>query len=189
MKHNLTVLVTALMLMTGSVAAGELVDAAQKAEDLQAQGQHLEAIDALAAATAKLWDQSPLLVRQAFFVDGEPGGFGIYNLHEGVQFKRTEPLVIYAEPVGYGYRKENGLKVIALTMDFAVKSKSGETLAEQKSFGNLTLSSHVANREFFAKITYDFAGLTPGDYEVVTTLNDQPSGKTVAFSLPFTMTE
>ena len=189
MKAAIFAACLAAMLSAAPARVGEIADMAKKAEDLAAAGQNLDAIDTMSAALAKLWEQSPLVVCKALFVAAEPQGFGIYEVRADSTFKRTESLVIYAEPVGYGYATDNGVNTIAFTMDFAVSKRPGEKVAEQKAFGDLTLKSLERNREFFAKITYDFSGLLPGDYNVTTTLTDKATSKTTDFTLPFTLTD
>jgi hypothetical protein len=169
--------------------AGEIADAGAAAEALASEGKFDEALAALTEAQAKLWDLSPMFVRKAFFVAAEPGGFGIYEARANSTFPKAEKLLIYAEPVGFGYNKEGELFVVDISMDFDILDPAGKSVAAQQAFGNLGLKSQVPNREFFAKITYDFSGLNAGDYTVVTTLNDKVSGESVEIKLPFTLTE
>ena len=171
------------------VHAGEIADAGATAEALASEGKFDEALAALPEAQAKLWDLSPMFVRQAFFVAAEPGGFGIYDKRANSTFPKAEKLLIYAEPVGFGYNKEGELFVVDIAMDFDILDPSGKSVAAQQNFGSLGLKSQVPNREFFAKITYDFSGLNAGDYTVVTTLNDKVSGESVNITLPFTLTD
>jgi hypothetical protein len=177
------------VLIAAPAGAGEIAEAAKKAEELAAAGQHRDAIDTLSNALSTLWAQSPLIVRKAVFVAGEPAGYGIYQPRPDSTFKRAEPLVIYAEPVGYGYTTLNGVNTIELVMDFAVAKRPGAVVAEQKAFGVLKLDSLEKNREFFAKVTYDFSGLPAGDYDVTTTLTDKATAKSSSFTLPFTLTD
>ena len=65
--------------------------------------------------------------------------------------------------------------MIDLTLDFTIKSPDGKVVAEQKNFASLTLRSRVPNKEFMAKVTYDFSGLPAGDYEVTTAAKDKNS--------------
>ena len=169
--------------------AGEIADAAINAEALASEGKFDEALAALTEAQAKLWDLSPMFVRKAFFVAAEPGGFGIYQARANSTFPKAEKLLIYAEPVGFGYNRDGELYVVNITMDFDILNPAGKSVAAQKNFGVLGLTSQVPNREFFAKITYDFSGLNAGDYSVLTTLNDTVSGESVEITLPFTLTE
>ena len=176
-------------MLAGPAWSGEIVDAATAAEELASEGKFDEALAVLTEAQAKLWDLSPMYVRKALFVAEEPAGFGIYKLREGSIFKKSEILLIYAEPVGFGYTRNGEQYVVDIAMDFDILDKSGKSVAAQQNFGSLGLTSNVPNKEFFAKITYNFSGLESGDYDVVTTLNDKASGETVSFTMPVTMTD
>ena len=75
--------------------------------------------------------------------------------------------------------------LLNLKLDFDIKNKAGESLAKQENFSAWALRSRVANKEFMGKVTYNFTGIEPGEYEVVTTVRDQNSSKTGFFSMPF----
>jgi hypothetical protein len=169
--------------------AGDLSNAGAMAESQVQQGKFLEALATLSEAQDKVWRQSPLLFRKAVFVAGDPAGFGIYELREGNSFRRSETLVVYAEPVGFGYKQDGTISEVNLLLDFEVKSKDGRVIGGQKGFANPQLRSRVQNREFFVKVTYDFSGIPAGEYEVTTAVNDKTSGKSGSFTLPFTLTD
>jgi hypothetical protein len=183
------VLAAVLIAGAGPAAAGELADAGAMADTEVAQGQYIEALATLSTAQDKVWQKSPLLFRKTVFVASDPKGFGIYDLHDGDTFKRSEKIILYAEPVGYGYRKDGELNVIDLSLDFEVKAKDGRLIGGQKDFANPQLRSRVQNHEFFVKVTYDFSAVPAGQYEVRTTVNDKATGKSGSFVLPFTLTE
>lgn len=169
--------------------AGEIADAASVAEQAMAEGKYEDAIKALEQAQDLLWAKAPLSFRRTLFTAAEPVGYGIYDIKEGNTFKRSEPLIIYAEPMGYGYAKDGSIYVIDLALDFLIVGADGAVVAEQKGFGNLTLRTRFPNKEFMAKVTYDFSGLPAGDYQVTTTAHDKPTGKSAAFTLPFKLVD
>jgi hypothetical protein len=169
--------------------AGEAVDAATRAEQLASEGKYDEALTAIDAAKTAIWEAAPLTFRRALFVASEPQGFGIYDIRETSTFKKSDPLIIYSEPLGFAYGKDGDIYTIDLAMDFAITDAAGKDVASQKGFGTLRLRSRVPNKEFMAKVTYDFSQLPPGDYEVTTTAHDQNSDKSGSFSLKFTITE
>ena len=169
--------------------AGELADAGAQADAQVERGQYLDALATLSAAQDKIWNKSQLLFRKTIFVASDPQGFGIYDLHEGDRFKRSESIILYAEPIGYGFRKDGELNVIDLSLDFEVRAKDGRLIGGQKAFATPQLRSRVQNHEFFVKVVYDFSAVPAGDYEVKTTVNDRTSGKSGSFTLPFTLTE
>ncbi|CAN5217907.1 hypothetical protein BH10PSE7_BH10PSE7_04540 [soil metagenome] len=187
MRLRLLGLAAALALLPATAAAGEIADAGAKAEALAAQGKYLDALDTLSSASDAIWQKSPLVFRKALFVAADPAGYGMFDLRENAIFKQGEPLLVYAEPVGFGYGKDGALSTINLSLDFEIKNKDGKVLGSQKEFSNASLRSRVQNREFMLKVVYTLNGAPAGDYEVTTTVNDKVSGKSGSFTLPFTI--
>lgn len=186
MKALLASIAAATFMLAGADAkAGEIADAAGSAEQLLEDGKYDEAMKALDAVQEMIWRQAPLSIRKAVFVAAEPQGFGIYTERSNNEFARNESLIIYAEPFGFGYGRDADLFVIDLGLDFVIKASDGSVLAQQENFGSLTLRSRVPNREFMAKINYDFSGIAPGDYEVLTRMKDKNSDKVAEFTMPF----
>ena len=190
MKFCFAAAIAAMLLFTaGKAKAGEIVDAAVNAERLLAQRRYDEALATLDNAKDEVWKAAPMTVRKALFTASEPRGFGVYDIKEGTTFKRSDPIIIYAEPVGYGFGRDGELYVIDLGLDFAIKSRDGKILARQENFGSLALRSRVPNKEFMAKLTYDFSGLPAGDYEVTTNIKDKNSDKSTEFTMKFDLVE
>jgi hypothetical protein len=188
MKRFASLLVGAGLLSFTAVAqAGELVDAAAKAEELAKGGRYIEAMDQITEAMGSLWDASPMSFRKAFFVSSPPSGFGVYELRQTPSFKPGEKILIYVEPVGYGYKQDGNVFTVELVGDVEVKTSDGKVLGGQKAFTKFGLSSRVKNREFYAFITYDFSGLAAGNYVAGTTLTDSVTGKSGSFDLPFSI--
>jgi hypothetical protein len=79
--------------------------------------------------------------------------------------------------------------VLALGVDVVVKDSAGAEIGRKDDFGELSFQSRYKNNEFFAKLNYDFSGLPAGDYQVTSVLRDKVTGKTVEFTLPFSMSE
>jgi hypothetical protein len=183
-------LTTAMLALTAHGAwAGDLVDAAQKAESLAESGGYAEALAALNTARDSVWDASPLTINKAVLVASDPQGFGIYDIRDGNQYKSGEPMVIYTEPSGFAYGRDGDMNLISMALDFEIKSSSGESLANKQDFAKWDLRSRVRNKEFMGKITYTFSGIEPGDYVVETTIRDLNSDKTVMFPTPFKIVE
>jgi hypothetical protein len=183
-------LIPAFLAFTSTAAvAGPALDAATRAEALLAERKYAEALAAADEARQAVWDASPLIIQRAVFVASDPQGFGIFDMRESNAFKRSEPLIIYAEPLGFGYGKDGDLYVIDLGLDFVIKGADGSVVASQENFGSLNMRSRVANKEFMAKLNYDFSGLPAGAYTVTTVLKDKNSAKTGEFTMDFTLTE
>ena len=115
----------------------------------------------------------------------DPAGFGIYDIRENNEFKSGERLVIYSEPVGFTYSRDGQVFITDMALDFEIKDAFGTSLAKQENFASWTLRSRVPNKEFMGKIDYNFTGLKPGDYDVVTMVRDKNSEKANSFSMRF----
>lgn len=156
---------------------------------LTAQGAGAQSLEDLArreAALIEAWEKLPLTVRRAVFVAERPTGFGMYAQRRDSVFKPGEPLVIYAEPVGYGWKDAgNGQFDFGLDTGFVIKRRSGEVLGGNQNFGKLAWVSHVRNREVMVNLTLNVTGLPPGDYVVEFQLRDITGSKTASFELPF----
>lgn len=186
MPKSLSVAFLVLSLLAISQAqGGEIADAGLAAEKFAAESKYDEAFQALETARDAIWNQSPLAFRKTLFVASEPQGFGLFDIRESDAFKRSEPLVIYTEPVGFAYGRDGQMFITDLALDFEVFDASGASIAAQENFGSWTLRSRVANKEFMGKLDYDFSGLEPGDYEVVTTVRDKNSDKKASFGMKF----
>ena len=150
-----------------------------------------QAKDALTTAEAALdaaWVAAPLTVRQAFFVVGQPSGYGIYTPHPDAPFKTGESLITYAEPVGYAFKdNKDGTVSFGFNVDVALKSPDGKLVYEQKAWQAVSLTSHARNHEFMLTLTLDLTGADPGKYVLDYTLHDQNSDKTADITLPFTL--
>lgn len=174
----------ALLFLTTAPAAhaGDLVDAAEKAESLVEEEKFSEAIKLLEAARDSVWEQSPLTINNATLVAGDPAGYGIYDVRSNNEYKPGEPVIIYTEPKGYAFGRDNDLYTININLDYDLQDASGQSLAKQENFAAWTIKSRVQNREFMGKLTFNLSGLAPGDYKIVTTARDQNADSSVEFS-------
>jgi hypothetical protein len=173
------------LLASAAASAGEIADAAAKAETLLAEGKGVEAVVAMDKAVGQLWDKLPLSFLEAHIVTSQPSGYGSYEIHPTSRFKPGEQILVYAELAGFGYGRDGDQFVIELDADVELRTKEGKILGGQANFANFSYRSRVPNREFFAVMTYNFTGFAAGDYVVVTRLRDKNSGKSGEFQLPF----
>jgi hypothetical protein len=163
---------------------GESAGKPSDVDALAAQGRYTEALAALDEAAAALWDKAPLTMRRALWVAEPPTGFGRYSPRENNVFASGAKMVIYAEPVGFGWRKSGDVWQTDVAIDVVVKGKDGTVLQRAPDFTNLRIDSHVRNREMMAQLTYSFTGIPAGEYVVDSIMRDKVSGKTGTFSLP-----
>ena len=179
---------SALFLALTPAMAGEITDAGAAAEQAVTDSNYEDAFKSIEAAKDSIWEQSPLALHNINFTVGEPAGYGIYEVRPSNEFKSGETLVVYTEPQGYGFGQDGDFYIMDMALDFEVKDASGASLAKQENFASWTLRSRYPNKEFMGKLTYDFKGIVPGDYELSTTVRDKNSEKTASFSLKFKIT-
>ncbi len=180
---------SACVMAASTALAGQILDDAKAAEALLADGKAVEALASLEAAFNTAWDAAPLGFSEATFVTGKPAGFGIYATRPNSVFQPDEQMLVYAEPFGYGFGKEGDLFKIDFTADFELRTPRGQILHSQEGFASLDMVSRRRNKEFQVYIVYNFKGLKPGDYILVTKLSDRNSNKKGEFELPLTIAE
>ncbi|WP_208976530.1 hypothetical protein [Polycladidibacter hongkongensis] len=146
-------------------------------------------IEAAREALSAAWTAAPLHFTAATFVKAPATGYGIYDVREGNSFTDGETLHVYAEPVGYGYGKQDGLTTIDLSVDFALRNSTGQVLAEQSGFAKLHSAGHNRAHEYQSSLSFNLAGLQAGGYTLEVTFNDQNSTKNGSFSLPLEISE
>src|SRR5215210_7551160 len=149
-------------------------------------GQSLQDVEKAQAALIAAWEKTPLTVRRVIFVAKKAQGFGQYEERSSNVFKAGEPLIAYAEPVGYGWKDiGNGMFEFGFAVDFLIKSPDGKILAGQQDFARLAERSHARNLEFMVTLTLNVTGAPPGDYVVEYKMRDIASEKSTTFELPF----
>ena len=166
----------------------DAAEGAGKASDvdaLAAQGKYTEALAALDEAAAALSEKVPLAMRRALWVAAPPTGYGMYVPRENNIFASGVKMMIYGEPVGFGWRKNGDIWQTDVAIDVVVKSKDGKPLQRAQDFTNLRVVSHIRNREMMAQLTYSFTDIPAGEYIVESIMRDKVSGKSGTFSLPF----
>lgn len=175
----------AAVFLVGPAAAQGIAEKARQAETLAGQGKYVEAIAALDEAATLLWDKAPLTFRRALWVAEPPSGFGAYSARETNVYAPGADMIVYAEPVGFGWRKSGDIWRTDLITDLVLKSKDGKVLYQKIELQRLQIGSRVRNREFMARFTYTFTGIAAGEYLAQTTLRDAVTGKKGTFTLPF----
>ena len=157
----------------------------KEAATLAERGKFVEAFGALNEAEAAICDRMPLTIQRALWVADQPTGFGVYIPRSDNIFDAGAPMLIYAEPMGFGWRKSSDLWHVELKADLVLRKQDGTELYRQSDFQKLGFASWVRNREFMTTFTYTFRDIPKGEYLVDTSLRDAVTGKAVTFSLPF----
>lgn len=154
-----------------------------------AAAQSLEAIDAAQAQLAAAWDAAPLSFRKALFAD-KIEAFGVYEPKQGAVFSPGEQIVVYAEPVGYGYlASEDSSYSFGFDFDLLVKTEDGTIMGGQEKFARTELKSREQNREFLVTLTLSLDGAPAGNYVLEYLAHDIASDETATIQLPFTIAD
>ena len=166
-------------------AAGDVTDQAAEAENLLAAGKADEAEAAFGKAFAAFWTASTLQFHVALFADSV-AGFGKYQPRAADQpFKPGDNLLVYLEPINYGFTADGDLFRVALTADIEIRTPGGLTLAKAGDFGRMEWSGRAKTHEVHATISFPVPDLKPGDYQLLVTVHDQGSPKTATLTFPF----
>jgi hypothetical protein len=149
----------------------------------------LKDIDALRKAVTDAWEKMPLTQRRALFVTEKADLYGHYAARSSSEFKASEKLVTYVEPVGYVWKANGNAYDFGLTVDFAVKSPDGKILSGQEGFGKFAMTSSDKLQEFMLNLTLSLDGAPPGQYILQYRLHDLYSQKTSTIELPFSIVQ
>ncbi|WP_127520295.1 hypothetical protein [Mesorhizobium sp. Z1-4] len=151
-----------------------------------ASGQTLDDIVTAEEAVIAAWQQTPLTFRTSLFADSKPQGFGIYVERAHNEYAPGEPIIVYAEPVGYGWHESpDGTYTFGFNVDFLLKDDEGRIVAGQENFQQLELNSRFRNREFMLVLTLTVDGAPAGSYTIEYRVRDVASDKEGTIALPF----
>ena len=109
-------------------------------------------------------------------------GYGVYQEHDSV-FRPGETIVLYVEPVAFGYKQisdDNGsaLYLMNMTADYVIASSNGTELQTIQDVPVGSIVSHRPNTELYLELTLTQAKPFPaGDYSIKYTITDEVSGK------------
>lgn len=184
MKSILAVLL-ALAISAPAAFAGEISDRAAEAEKALLAGDGAGALEKFRSAEDALWQAMPLGVLNVKHITAA-SGFGAYAERPNNVYKPGEEIVLYMEPVGYGYGSDGlGNNQIALYVDLTVLSQSGEKLGSVEKLGRIQLATRSHNRELFFKLNVSLDGVPPGKYRADFLMHDENSQKTAPFTTDF----
>lgn len=174
------------LIALSSAQAGEVASKAAEAETLLSAGKTTEALTSLDAAVDAFWAATPLTFRKALFVD-EAKGFGDYTVRANPTFAPGSTLLVYAEPVGYGWSiAENSFKV-AFSTELEIHDKKGLILTKAAAPATLQRLLKEKSREFQISIGFTLPQIKPDEYSLVLKMTDAATAKTATIELPFTI--
>jgi hypothetical protein len=173
-----------VLLGTGWAMAGDIKALLERAAKEADQGKAFEAAATLRQALMEVWALKPLSIKGAVLVQEEASGYGQYTPRQGNVYKGGEPILIYAEPVGYRFKRQGENYLFGFSADFAILSEEGKVLAGQRDFNKWEFRSREPMFEVYVNLTYNLTGAPPGKYLIETTFNDSFSDGKVSFKLP-----
>lgn len=137
-------------------------------------------------AVIEAWSKVPFSQQNVTFVTEPSTGYGVYEKRDSNVFKPGEPLLSYAEPIGYGWKQlPDNRYELHLVADLAIIDASGEVVWSKKGFLDSTLQSYRQNLEFKLDMSLNVDGAPAGKYKLRYTLYDMSSGKTSSFDQDF----
>lgn len=148
------------------------------------EGALAESLDALASS----WEASNLVFTTATFVEAPAAAYGQYTPRGSAVFSPDDTLIVYAEPVGYGFSNSDASFSYVLNTSFRLLNTTGQVLATQDGFAKFAGTLRSLKRELPASLSFQFGDLPAGNYTLETTFTDEVTGKSGTISLPFSVT-
>lgn len=183
----LTVAVLAVIVAT-PVRAGPSVDELlDRAKAENAENKPVDALRDVQAAYDRLWHDGPLFLTQALFIKEDPQGYGHYDPRANTVFTQKDPLLVYVEPAGYGFKFDGKLYRFGFAVDVAVLDATGKDRGGAKDFTNFDYVKRTANKEIELNFVISPLGLPPGDYQLKVTIHDKVKNQSVSQLLAFSI--
>jgi hypothetical protein len=124
-----------------------------------------------------------LAITRASFVTAKVEKFGQYEPRPNAVFKFGEDVRLYVEPTGFVAVDQSGASRIDTTADIKVTGADGGVLVERKNLMSLKHSSPQTLGQVF--VNFSVKVPAAGMYVVTFRLNDNLTGRSLDYSLPF----
>ena len=167
--------------IAGPALAADLPALLEQAAAQHAAGDAAALVATLREALHGAWLEAPLHVRTAVLARDSGRGYGLHRPREDNRYAPGESILIYVEPVGYGYRRDGETWRFGFDTDLLVLDEAGKVLGGQEDMMRVELESRNPVTEFNLDLTYTLTGLAPGVYVLRTTLRDRYSDERVSF--------
>lgn len=162
----------------------ELLDRA-KAEN--ADNKPVDALRDVQAAYDRLWHDGPLFLTQALFIKEDPQGYGHYDPRADTVFSQQDPLYVYIEPAGYGFKFDGAIYRFGFAVDIEILDSTGKQRGYAKDFTNFDYVKRTANKEIELNFIMGPLKLPAGDYQLKLTVHDKVKGQSVSQLLAFSI--
>lgn len=188
--RSIAALALAYVLTSTAVSAQSVTEKASEAQEFLDSGNPLAALEALEEAYGIAWEAIPLTIRKQLFVS-DATGYGLYIEREaGNVFAPGEPLVLYLEPLGFGYGRDAlGNRELRFAVDLVLRDNAGEQIFVRENFMQLGQPLRYENREFFLTLTFNLNGLPAGEYTADLVIRDEHSDKSAELTEAFVIAE
>ena len=133
------------------------------------------------------WEGAPLAVRRAMLVSQPATSYGLPDERATNAFAADEPVLIYLEPVGYGWREAGGLNEFGVRVAVRALTPAGDQLFAKEDFLILSTTSRDRPTEFFANVTLNMSGFPRGRVDLELTLSDLASDESATVTLPLVL--
>lgn len=173
-----------LIITAGTVAAGEIADAATEAEMLLTNGAPGEAWEVFDRATELFWAEAPLAFRTVLLAENVVG-FGRFERRETTNFSAGDRLTVYLEPIGYGWTAIGDDFRVRFVVDIEIASIENGVIAVEPDFAIVEHLGQTRSRDFQATIAMTIPQLPAGDYELLLTFRDAATGKVASAPIGF----
>ena len=188
MKRVFAALAFVLLFVT-SAKSGDLVDYAKAIEQALAEDDVLAADRAMTDLIFVAQEVLPFAVRNSTFVASDVRDFGIYERRETNVFAPREPIMVYAELIGYDLRFKDGRYAFDYFCSFRIRDEAGNVLGSQDNFQRISNAGDSPSRDVYLTLTYTFDGLPAGNYQLQTIVDDLVSGEQTDFTQDFVIAD
>ena len=173
--------------LAGTPAAGDAPDtlAAPSALTTDVPGAEFERA---ARAFDRAWQRQAVAFTKALFVVAKAAGYGRYLPRASSRFAPGEPLVVYAEPVGFAHKRRGRYFYVTLDVDIEIRNETGQILLSEEGFARIDQGARSQIREFQTSLEFTVEGLPTGAHLLVIEMRDRNSARKGQVVLPFEIT-
>lgn len=125
------------------------------------------------------WATMPMSAQKNLLIAEKSSGYGDYDPRQGNEYKDSEKVISYVEPIGYVFKDVGGVYSFGYTIDILVKRADGSALFQKLKYSELNAKSRAKKYESSFDSSLGVGGVDPGTYTIVFTFHDINSDKTM----------
>ncbi len=183
-------IIAAALLLSAPAAAGPFDDLGSAVEGGAGVAKTAPAggVDAYRAKQAEAdaaADALPLTAQVFTLVEREATLLGDYDPRGSNEYKASEQVVFYVEPIGVTFKKDGGLLSYGVSADLVLKDDGGNAIFTKEKFFALNSKTRTRRRDVYLTGSLGIKVLPPGQYTLELRFRDLNGGKTMTTSQPF----